>query len=73
MLAKIERFLARKPAQPEFTPEDHDRHYELKRQWLEALLGPMHKNGIWRPDLDEIARLNGLASFLVPWYRAGLA
>ncbi len=29
--------------------------------------------GIWRPGLDEIARLNGLASFLVPWYRAGLA
>jgi hypothetical protein len=29
--------------------------------------------GVWRPGLDEVARLNGLASFLVPWYRTGLA
>jgi hypothetical protein len=28
--------------------------------------------GIWRPGLDEIARLHALAGFLVPWYRAGL-
>jgi hypothetical protein len=27
--------------------------------------------GIWRPALDEIARLHALAGFLVPWYRAG--
>jgi hypothetical protein len=29
--------------------------------------------GVWRPGLDEIAKLNGLAVSVVPWYRAGLA
>lgn len=42
MLARIKRFLARKPPKSEFSAEDYDRHYELKHQWLESLLGPMH-------------------------------
>jgi hypothetical protein len=29
--------------------------------------------GIWRPDMDEHAKLNALAGFLGRWYRAGLA
>jgi len=28
--------------------------------------------GVWRPGLEEIARLYALPGFLVPWYRAGL-
>lgn len=45
MLTRVKRFLARKPAKPEFSAEDYDRQYDLKRQWLESLLGSMHDMG----------------------------
>lgn len=42
MLSKILRFLSQKPEATEPSPEEAERHHEMKRQWLEALLGPMH-------------------------------
>ena len=43
MLDAIKRLRGRKEHKSKFSGDDYDRHYELKRQGLERVLGPMYE------------------------------
>ena len=42
MLSWLIKLFARQAPRREFTPEDYEKHNELKQQWLKNLLGSMH-------------------------------